>query len=118
MLGCSADPEELLGNRPAEEFLVFPSAELVRVAAMPEVEAEVTTETTLGVWGGDRATPPDSARGWGKNVARDNIVVAIRDRGESSENILRELDSRGIGGLSAMKKRGSVRWMDGCQNVK
>jgi len=117
MLGCGADPDEVLGQRPVEELLNFPWAELVRIAATPDIEAEDALDAILKVWGRDRAKPPDSARGWGKNVERDDILVAMIDRGESTESILREFDKHAIKGLPAMEKLGIFRWARAYQNV-
>jgi hypothetical protein len=58
-----------------------------------------------------------SARRWGKNEERDGILVAMRDRGEPTEAILREFDKRAIAGIPAMTKRGVVHWVEAYQDV-
>jgi hypothetical protein len=111
-LGVGWDPEDVLNGQPAERFGSLPWFDLIPLVRVAEREAEGHIEAILRAWRGKTAATSASSRGWGKNRERDSILVAMRNRGATGEEIVKEFDLRAIAGLPCMKNRGIVRWTE------
>jgi hypothetical protein len=117
ILGIGWDPEAVLNGKSPVSYLSFPWAEIVLATRRPYHEAEKALTELLRDWRGDDLIRGVKTPGWGKNRERDGILIAMRDRGASNEEIVKELDLRAITGLPCMKSRGVVRWVEAYNDV-
>jgi hypothetical protein len=117
LLGLGWDPDELVQGQPPERLSSFPWFDVVPLAVTGASEPQGRLDAILRAWQGESAAPNSLIRGWAKNSERDSIVVAMKDRGASTVEIVKQLDLRAIPGLPSMSQHGVVRWDDAYNDV-